>query len=102
MIPIAESSPLTGGSTELEGPLEPIRSCPADPVHHFVQVALAVYLTPVILVVCLIGGVGIAVGKGTRMVRRLGFRPPPGGQGQSFQAIRTFDRRAGSRPPGFW
>ena len=45
----------------------------ADPVRCLIHITLALYLTPVVLVVCLIGGVSIVVEKAARSVGRLTF-----------------------------
>ncbi len=42
-----------------------------DPVRVVVQAALAVYLIPVVLVVCLIGVASIAIGASARLAGRL-------------------------------
>ena len=74
MVPFAERPVSPHEATELE--IDPGRAAEADPSRRFVHVALALYLTPVILVVCLIGGVSILFGKATRAVERLAIRPP--------------------------
>ena len=74
MVPFAESPATPDQATESED--DPERAVVADPARRFVHVALALYLTPVILVVCLIGGASIMFGKATRVAERLAFRPP--------------------------
>jgi len=74
MVPFAESPATPGEATESED--EPGRAVVADPARRLVHVALALYLTPVIVIVCLIGGASIVFGKATRVAERLAFRPP--------------------------
>jgi hypothetical protein len=45
----------------------------ADPLRHAVQVALAIYLLPVIAIVCAIGGASIVLDRASRLATRLGF-----------------------------
>jgi hypothetical protein len=73
MVPFAESSVTSDEAAEPE--VDAGRGVEPDPVRRVVHVALALYLTPVILVVCLIGGVSIMFGKASRIAERLAFRP---------------------------
>jgi hypothetical protein len=41
-----------------------------DRLRQVVHVALALYLTPVVAIVCVIGGISIVVGKATRAAER--------------------------------
>jgi hypothetical protein len=45
----------------------------ANPLGRVVQVALAIYLMPVIAIVCAIGGASIAIGEASRFASRLRF-----------------------------
>ena len=42
-----------------------------DPLCRVVHVALAIYLLPVVAIVCLIGGASIVIGSASRVVARL-------------------------------
>jgi hypothetical protein len=58
----------------------PDRTSPAsvDPLQRVVQVSLAIYLMPVVVVVCAIGGASIVLGAAGRLAARLtshGHRP---------------------------
>ena len=91
MVSSAAESPATPGKAlELESGAG--RSVGADPVRRLVHVALALYLTPVIAVVCLIGGVSILVGKATRVAERLATGPGDEGLGSSFRDDRERTR----------
>jgi hypothetical protein len=46
-------------------------SQPRDPVRFMVHAALALYLLPVILVVCLVGGTSILAGEAVKITRRV-------------------------------
>ena len=48
---------------------------PATPSAFAVQLALAIYLSPVFLIVCLIGGTSMLVGGMARALRHGGQRP---------------------------
>jgi hypothetical protein len=74
MVPFVESSVTSDEDTELE--VESGRVVEADPLRRVVHVALALYLTPVVALVCLIGGVSILFGKANKIAERLVFRPP--------------------------
>jgi hypothetical protein len=50
---------------------EAIRQARADPVRIVVQATLALYLMPVVLVVCLIGGTSVLAGGAARLAGRL-------------------------------
>jgi hypothetical protein len=62
MIPIAseESAGLEGAGHD-----------PVDPLRRVVHVALAIYLMPVVAIVCAIGGVAIVIDQATRLATRL-------------------------------
>jgi hypothetical protein len=45
----------------------------ADPLRHAVQVALAIYLMPVIAIVCAIAGASIVLDRASRLATRFGF-----------------------------
>ncbi len=64
MVPIA---PEKSAGPEREG------DDPADRLRHVVQVALAIYLMPVIALVCAIGGASIVFDRAGRLATRLGF-----------------------------
>lgn len=49
-----------------------------DPLRRLVQVALVIYLMPVIAVVLAIGGASILVGGATRVARKFASSPRPG------------------------
>lgn len=51
---------------------------PADPLCRVVHVALALYLLPVVAVVCAIGGASIVLNKAAGLVSRLAGNVPPG------------------------
>jgi hypothetical protein len=74
MVPFVESSVTSDEDTELE--VESGRAVEADPLRRAVHVALALYLTPVVALVCLIGGVSILFGRANKVAERLAFRPP--------------------------
>ena len=67
MVPIADG-PVTAGQATDPGR---IPSVPVDPVRVVVQAMLAVYLSPVILLVCLIGATSMLGSRATRMVMRV-------------------------------
>jgi hypothetical protein len=63
--------------------------CRADPVRTAVHIMLALYLMPVLLVVCLIGGISVLIGGVARFASRLvgnrwygdkGYTPIAGGR----------------------
>ena len=83
MVSSPESPATPGEALELQP--DAGRAVGADPVRRLVHVALALYLTPVIAVVCLIGGVSILVGKATRVAERLATRPGDEGLGSDFR-----------------
>jgi hypothetical protein len=43
---------------------------PVDPLRRVVHVALAIYLMPVVAIVCAIGGVAIVIDQATRLAAR--------------------------------
>lgn len=65
MVPFAERPVRPPEAVEFEG--DPARPVEADPARRLVHVALALYLTPVILVVYLIGAISIILGKATKL-----------------------------------
>jgi hypothetical protein len=73
MVPFVESSATSDVAAEPE--VDAGRTIEVDPIRRLVHVALVLYLTPVILVVCLIGGVSIMFGKASKIAERLAFRP---------------------------
>ena len=93
MIPIADCPITPGESRDIAG----VESDQVDPVRRLVHVALALYLTPVILVVCLIGGVSIVVEKAARTAERLAFGPHHRGKGRQIVAARSGIEKAGPR-----
>jgi hypothetical protein len=54
---------------ESAGP-DPSEAVSADPLRRIVQVALAIYLMPVILIVCAIGGTSIAFDRTAKLAAR--------------------------------
>ena len=52
-----------------------VRTDGSDPVLRLVRIALALYLSPVVLVVCLIGGASIVLSKAVRAAERLASWP---------------------------
>src|SRR4051812_25778599 len=46
-----------------------------DPVRFAVRLALAIYLSPIFLIVCLIGGTSMLVGGMAHALRHAGHRP---------------------------
>jgi len=84
MVPIPDNPVATGQST--------------DPVRLVVHAALALYLSPVILVVCLIGGTSVLAGAAARVARKLVVRHGrgpirPGKSGAARSAPRPMARR---------
>ena len=73
MVPIADDSTAAGQATEPgNGPIDA-----GGPVRAVVHVILAIYLSPVILVVCLIGATSILAGRMLSLVRQVGNRWEP-------------------------
>jgi hypothetical protein len=95
MVPFAESS-VTSGEAAEPG-VDAGRTGEADPFRRVVHVALALYLTPVILVVCLIGGVSIMFGKASKIAERLAFRPSQRDKDGHLLIARTDGREIGPR-----
>ena len=81
MPPIADG-PVTVGQATDPATIPSVR---VDPVRVGVHGMLAIYLSPVILIVCLIGATSILVSKAARMAAKVGDR---------------LTRRNGSRPTG--
>jgi hypothetical protein len=78
MDPIADGPVAAGRATDPGR----IRSVRVDPVRVVVHAMLAVYLMPVILIVCLIGVTSILASRAARMVASgLGRRKGPGSTG---------------------
>jgi hypothetical protein len=67
MVPIQDDPVPKGQAPEPEA----IRQAQADPVRIVVQAALALYLMPVVLVVCLIGGTSLLAGGAARFAGQL-------------------------------
>ena len=55
---------------ESDGP-EPAEADPTDPLRRVVHVALAIYLMPVVVIVCAIGGVSIVFDRASKLAARL-------------------------------
>lgn len=70
MVPIADDSTATSQATNPE--MNP--SMPVDPVRAAVHIILAIYLSPVILVVCLIGATSILAGRMLSLMKQVGNR----------------------------
>ena len=68
MVPFPDSPVTPGQMSDLEG----TQVSQTDPVRLAVHVALALYLSPVILVVCLIGGVSVVASGAAKFARRRG------------------------------
>jgi hypothetical protein len=71
MPPNADDPVAAGQSAD---PATMIPSAGADPVRVVVHGMLAIYLSPVILIVCLIGAASILAGKAARMTVKVGDR----------------------------
>jgi hypothetical protein len=62
---------------------------PRDPLRQIIHAALAIYLLPVVAIVCAIGGASIVFDKATRLAGRLrikpglDFKPGPSQSGRS-------------------
>ncbi len=72
-----------------------------DPVRIFVQAALAIYLSPILLILCLIGGASLLAGGLARIAHRPSqglARPnlPMAGPGMRKPGYRLASHRAGS------
>jgi hypothetical protein len=65
-----------------DDPVTPNPTC--DPVRFLIHAALALYLSPVILVVCLVGSSSILAGKAAKFTRRV---------------VRKINRRGDGRRP---
>jgi hypothetical protein len=48
---------------------------PRDRLRHFIHVALAIYLMPVVVIVCAIGGASIVFDQAARLAGRLTIKP---------------------------
>jgi hypothetical protein len=84
MVPIPDDPVATGRSN--------------DPVRLMVHAALALYLSPVILVVCLIGGTSVLAGGAAKIARKFVDRPGrdpvrPGRAGAPRNGPRPIGRR---------
>src|SRR4051794_24629396 len=73
MVPRPEGTISPGGSPDAEDRPREAR----DPVRFAVQVALAIYLSPVFAIVCLVGGTSMLV-SGMAQALRHGGQPPAG------------------------
>ena len=65
--------PLLSGQKSVPGAVRPGQ---IDPVRFAVHASLALYLMPVIAIVCLIGGTSILAGKVARLAARSGLGSP--------------------------
>jgi hypothetical protein len=88
MVPIASEE-----STKDEG----ASPSPPDPLRRVIHVALAIYLTPVIAIVCAIGGVSILFNKASLLARRFAIGPDRRPQPKRFAALRP--EQGGVKPP---
>ena len=95
MVPFVESSATSDVAAEPE--VDAGRTIEVDPIRRLVHVALVLYLTPVILVVCLIGGVSIMFGKAGKFAERLAFRPSPRDKHDHLLVARTDGKEIGPR-----
>lgn len=84
MVPIAseESTGTEGGGADR-----------ADPLRHAVHIALAIYLMPVVAIVCAIGGISIVVDKTTKLAASLATGGHRGVKPGHLSVVRS-----GSRP----
>ena len=95
MVPFAGSSVTPDEDTDWEG--DEGRPAGAAPVLRLVQVALALYLSPVVFVVCLIGGASIVLSKASRAVERLSTWPTHRDKYGHLLLTRPGDDRPGPR-----
>jgi hypothetical protein len=71
-------------------PDDPVRpSQSRDPVRIVVHTALALYLSPVILVVCLVGGTSILATQAARITRRVARKIHRRSDRQPIQIVKT-------------
>jgi len=93
MVPSAEGPVIEGQAT---GPGR-IPAVPADRVRAVVQVMLAIYLSPVILIVCLIGATSMLAGGAARMAMNVGDRLFRGDRSRANRLARLGDEKNGPR-----
>jgi hypothetical protein len=61
MASIATEKPTADSARDVE---------PRDPLRHVIHIALAIYLMPVVAIVCAIGGASIVIDKATQLAGR--------------------------------
>jgi hypothetical protein len=74
---------------------------PADPLRRVVHVALAIYLMPVVAIVCAIGGASILIDRASQLANRIAVEgrrgvkpgPPPVAESRSRLSISQERRR---------
>jgi hypothetical protein len=89
MDPIANSSSTADQATD-PGMTSSNR---VDPVRVVVHTMLAIYLSPVILAVCLIGATSILADRSTRFVRKLGGKFAREKRSRTAQASRIYEEK---------
>jgi hypothetical protein len=93
MPPIADG-PVTEGQATDPAMTPPI---PVDPVRFTVHLMFAIYLAPVILIVCLIGATSVLASRATRMALKVGQRLTRGNGSRPARTIRLGEDKNGPR-----